>query len=41
LTKSEWDSVALERIEMATDPTKSADLAAIIMQVSFNAYNQT
>lgn len=32
LTKSEWDSVALERIEMATDPTKSADLAAIIMQ---------
>ena len=32
LTKPEWDSVALERIEMATDPSKSADLAAVIMQ---------
>ena len=32
LAKSEWDSVALERIEMATDPTKSADLAACVMQ---------
>lgn len=32
LTKSEWDSVALNRIELATDPTKHADLAAVIMQ---------
>lgn len=32
LTKSEWDSVALERVDQATDPTKSADLAACIMQ---------
>lgn len=32
LTKQEWDSVALERIEQATDPAKSADLAAIVMQ---------
>ena len=30
--KPEWDSVALERIEMATDPSKSADLAAVVMQ---------
>ena len=32
LVKREWDSVALERIEMATDPSKSADLAAVVMQ---------
>ncbi|XP_065200804.1 protein pelota [Planococcus citri] len=32
LTKDEWDSVALERIETACDPTKSADAAAITMQ---------
>ncbi|XP_044271584.1 protein pelota [Tribolium madens] len=32
LTKHEWDSVSLERVEMACDPTKSADLAAVIMQ---------
>lgn len=32
LMKHEWDSVSLERVEMACDPTKSADLAAVIMQ---------
>ncbi|KAL6044620.1 Translation factor pelota, variant 2 [Balamuthia mandrillaris] len=31
LTKRYWDSVALERIDIACDPTKYADLAAIIM----------
>lgn len=30
--KQEWDSISLERIEMACDPTKSADVAAVIMQ---------
>ena len=32
LTKTEWDSVSLERIELATDPSKHADLAAVVMQ---------
>lgn len=32
LRKPEWDSVSLERIELACDPTKSADVAAVIMQ---------
>lgn len=32
LSKHEWDSVALERIEMACDPTQNADVAAVIMQ---------
>lgn len=32
LGKQEWDSIALERIEMACDPTQHADLAAVIMQ---------
>ncbi|XP_074643940.1 protein pelota homolog [Tubulanus polymorphus] len=32
LAKRYWDSVALDRIELATDPTQSADLAAVIMQ---------
>ena len=32
LTKQEWDTVALERVELATDPAKSADVAAIVMQ---------
>ena len=35
LTKPCWDSVHLERIDLACDPTQSADLAAIVMQVSF------
>lgn len=32
LQKPEWDSIALERVEMACDPMQSADVAAIIMQ---------
>ncbi|KAL1140073.1 hypothetical protein AAG570_000005 [Ranatra chinensis] len=32
LIKSEWDSIALERVEMACDPTQNADVAAIVMQ---------
>lgn len=32
LGKHEWDSIALERIEQACDPTQSTDLAAIVMQ---------
>lgn len=32
LGKHEWDSVALDRIELACDPTQHADLAAIVMQ---------
>lgn len=32
LKKLEWDSVSLERIDMACDPIKSADVAAVIMQ---------
>ncbi|XP_012251512.2 protein pelota [Athalia rosae] len=32
LFKSEWDSIALERVDTACDPTQSADLAAAIMQ---------
>jgi len=32
LRKSQWDSVHLDRIEQATDPGRSADLAAVIMQ---------
>nr|CAG4640906.1 EOG090X07BV [Eulimnadia texana] len=32
LSKNCWDVVTLERIDMACDPTKSADLAAIVMQ---------
>ncbi|KAL3270209.1 hypothetical protein HHI36_009265 [Cryptolaemus montrouzieri] len=31
LRKAEWDTISLERIEMACDPTKSADVAAVIM----------
>ncbi|XP_017482321.1 PREDICTED: protein pelota-like [Rhagoletis zephyria] len=32
IRKAEWDTIALERIEMACDPTQSSDLAAIVMQ---------
>jgi len=32
LAKTEWDTVALERVEVATDPSKTADVAAITMQ---------
>lgn len=32
LTKPEWDSIALERIDMACDVTQNADVAAVVMQ---------
>ncbi|KAI1303665.1 Protein pelota -like protein [Halotydeus destructor] len=32
LFKTDWDSIALERIETACDPTQNSDLAAIVMQ---------
>ncbi|XP_041977846.1 protein pelota [Aricia agestis] len=32
LKKLLWDSVALERVEMACDPAASADVAAVVMQ---------
>ncbi|XP_055681138.1 protein pelota [Lutzomyia longipalpis] len=32
LTKQEWDTISLERIDMACDVTQSADVAAVIMQ---------
>ena len=32
LIKDRWDSIHLERVKMATDPTQSADLAAIVLQ---------
>lgn len=32
LTKAKWDSVSLERVENACDPTQNADVAAVVMQ---------
>lgn len=32
LTKREWDTIALERVDMACDVTQNADLGAVIMQ---------
>lgn len=32
LQKPEWDTIALERVDMACDVTQSADLGAVIMQ---------
>lgn len=32
LQKHEWDTIALERVDMACDVTQSADLGAVIMQ---------
>ncbi|XP_011308857.1 protein pelota [Fopius arisanus] len=32
LKKLKWDSVALDRIDMACDPTQHADVAAVVMQ---------
>lgn len=32
ISKAEWDSIAMGRIEEACDPAHSADLAAIVMQ---------
>lgn len=32
LFKPEWDTISLERIELACDPSQNADVAAVIMQ---------
>jgi protein pelota len=32
ITKPEWDSIALERVETACDVAQKADVAAVIMQ---------
>lgn len=32
LSKPEWDSVSLERVDIACDPTQNADVAAVVMQ---------
>ncbi|XP_044731714.1 protein pelota [Chrysoperla carnea] len=32
LQKPEWDSISLERVDMACDPMQSADVAAVVMQ---------
>lgn len=32
ITKAEWDTISLERVEMACDVTQNADVAAVIMQ---------
>lgn len=32
LSKPEWDTISLERIDMACDVTQNADVAAVIMQ---------
>lgn len=32
LIKPEWDSISLERVELACDPTQNADVAAVVMQ---------
>jgi len=32
LTKAHWDSVHIDRIELACDPSQSADIAAVVMQ---------
>ncbi|XP_038215138.1 protein pelota [Zerene cesonia] len=32
LQKIQWDSIALERVDMACDPATSADVAAVVMQ---------
>jgi len=32
ISKQEWDSVSLERVDMACDVTQNADVAAVIMQ---------
>lgn len=32
ITKPEWDSIAMERVESACDVTQNADVAAIVMQ---------
>lgn len=32
IAKTEWDSVSLERVDLACDVTQNADVAAVIMQ---------
>lgn len=32
MRKTLWDSVALERVDMACDPAANADVAAVVMQ---------
>lgn len=32
ITKPEWDSISLGRVETACDVTQSADVAAVVMQ---------
>jgi len=32
IEKERWDAMHLERVDMATDPSKSADLAAVVLQ---------
>lgn len=32
ITKSEWDSISLERVDTACDPAQNADVAAVVMQ---------
>ena len=32
LQKEHWDSISIERVENACDPSKCADLAAVVMQ---------
>ena len=31
LAKAHWDSIALDRLELACDPTQTADLGAVVM----------
>ncbi|CAF1521686.1 unnamed protein product, partial [Didymodactylos carnosus] len=35
LRKTEWDTISLDRVDMATDPVQSADVAAIVMHEGF------
>ncbi|XP_026295657.1 protein pelota isoform X2 [Apis mellifera] len=32
ITKTKWDSISLERVDTACDPTQNADVAAVVMQ---------
>lgn len=38
LTKSHWDSIALDRLELACDPTQNADLGAVIMNEGMHSF---
>ncbi len=39
LIKPYWDSVALDRLELACDPTQHADLGAVIMNEGMDIHN--